>query len=188
MRAYSSGVTFVPTDFVRRDAMRRLLAAPDVCAPPTRGYRRFLYGNRTAPFHKSRTFRAVPIEEPRFPCSNPVRGDVSPVTAGAQHRIGRSHHRAASASSSSRDSESAGSCSDSDTASMARSVFVMCSARKSDDATTGFEGDGDDTRPDAGPRVARHSCASSTNFGLKRRLRSDSGISPNPSSRDTVSL
>jgi hypothetical protein len=125
---------------------------------------------------------------------------VSPVTAGAQHRIVRSHHRAASASSSSRDSESAGSCSDSDTASMARSVFVMsprryasiamqnCSARRSDDATTGFEGDGDDTRPDAGPRVARHSCASSTNFGLKRRLRSDSGISPNPSSRDTVSL
>jgi hypothetical protein len=88
MRAYSSGVTFVPTDFVRRDAMRRLLAAPDVCAPPTRGYRRFLYGNRTAPFHKSRTFRAVPIEEPRFPCSNPVRGDVSPVTrpCAAPHR------------------------------------------------------------------------------------------------------
>ena len=80
-------------------------------------------------FTKSRTFRAVPIEEPQFPCSNPARGDVSPVTAGAQHRIVRSHHRAASASSSIRNSESPGSCGDSDTASLSRSAFVMSPRR-----------------------------------------------------------
>jgi hypothetical protein len=56
-------------------------------------------------------------------------GGVSPVTAGAQHRMGRSHHRAASASSSSRDSESPGRCGDSDTASSRRSAFVMSRRR-----------------------------------------------------------
>jgi hypothetical protein len=45
-----------------------------------------------------------------------------------------------------------------------------CAARASDSATTGVEGDGDDTRPDAGPRTAKHSCARSTDFGLRRRF------------------
>src|SRR5262245_14264714 len=45
MRAYSSGVTFAPMDFVRRDAMRRLLGTP---------------GRLGWPFPRRRTVSATP--------------------------------------------------------------------------------------------------------------------------------
>src|SRR3989442_15348200 len=72
MRAYSSGVTFVPIDFVRRDAMRRLLTARH--AKPV-AHRRNLVNQcscrgTTAHDHREcRTFRVVPIREPAFLCS-----------------------------------------------------------------------------------------------------------------------
>jgi hypothetical protein len=66
-----------------------------------------------------------------LPCriSQPSGSTWSSKRTGAQHRTHHSHHRAASANSSSRDSERPGSCRDSDTASVARSAFGMSPRR-----------------------------------------------------------
>jgi hypothetical protein len=72
MRSYSSGVTFVPMDFVRRDAMRGLLAAWH----PTRAAYRETWLTAVPVWEPTRTM-AANVEHflrflsgnPQFPCS-----------------------------------------------------------------------------------------------------------------------
>src|SRR2546422_6406881 len=120
MRAYSSGVTFVPMDLVRRDAMRGLLAEWRALRTAHRSNvvtRGSCVGTESAECRESRTIRAVPIGEPPVPCS--TRNGVTchlllPVRSTA-HVV--RHYRAASASSSSLDADRPASCCESDDAS-----------------------------------------------------------------------
>ena len=71
MRAYSSGVTLVPIDFDRRDAIRipSSVARNPVVRRPNVVIRGSCRGTESSECRESRTIRAVPIGEPPVPCS-----------------------------------------------------------------------------------------------------------------------
>ena len=56
------------------------------CAPLERGYWWFLYGNRAEQLRQISNNFGGSYQGTGVPVQHPKRGDVSPVTAGAQHR------------------------------------------------------------------------------------------------------